>query len=61
MYHVFISVYKGAQGTTKDQLGRYCKVPTGVDDFALYLKQFILINHRAISDEIDIRVGPQYK
>lgn len=32
-----------------------------VDDFALYLKQFILINHSAISDEIDIRVGPQYK
>lgn len=32
-----------------------------VDDFALYLKQFILINHRAIFDDIDIRVGPQYK
>jgi short-subunit dehydrogenase involved in D-alanine esterification of teichoic acids len=32
-----------------------------VDDFALYLKQFILTNHRAYADEIDIRVGPQYK
>jgi NAD(P)-dependent dehydrogenase (short-subunit alcohol dehydrogenase family) len=32
-----------------------------VDDFALYLKQFILTNHKAYPDEIDIRVGPQYK
>jgi short-subunit dehydrogenase involved in D-alanine esterification of teichoic acids len=32
-----------------------------VDDFALYLKQFILINHKMHVDEIDIRVGPQYK
>jgi short-subunit dehydrogenase involved in D-alanine esterification of teichoic acids len=32
-----------------------------VDDFALYLKQFVLTNHRAYADEIDIRVGPQYK
>jgi short-subunit dehydrogenase involved in D-alanine esterification of teichoic acids len=32
-----------------------------VDDFALYLKQFILINHKSHTDEIDIKVGPQYK
>jgi short-subunit dehydrogenase involved in D-alanine esterification of teichoic acids len=32
-----------------------------VDDFALYLKQFILVNHKMHGDEIDIRVGPQYK
>ena len=32
-----------------------------VDDFALYLKEFILINHKMHSNEIDIRVGPQYK
>ena len=38
MYQVFISVYKGAQGTTKDQLGRYCKVQKGVDDFALFFE-----------------------
>jgi len=32
-----------------------------VDDFALYLKQFILINYKMHVDEIDIRIGPQYK
>lgn len=32
-----------------------------VEDFAIYLKQFILIDHRKHVDEIDIRVGPQYK
>jgi len=32
-----------------------------VGDFALYLKQFILINHKMHVDEIDIKVGPQYK
>ena len=32
-----------------------------VDDFALFLKQFILVNHTLHTNEIDIRVGPQYK